>query len=91
MEKSKKKFHIFDKNLNFVFLTKIWTLFFTKKVQFFGCYNKIISRSEKCHTSLNSLFNFQSIDILTWKFLIFAIFRKKVMQPLQKMKKLVKK
>jgi len=77
----KSKFCIFDKNVN---------PFFAIKIQFFGCHNKNISQNEECHTSLNSLVNFQSIGILTWKFFNFAIFRKKVMSPLQKMRKLVK-
>jgi len=50
--------------------------FFAIKTQFFGCQNKNKSQNEECHISLSSLFNFQSIDIQTWKFFIFSIFRK---------------
>jgi len=63
--KNRKKIRIFDKNLYFVFLTKIVTLFSPKKISFFGCHNKQKSQNEECHTSLSSLFNFQSIGIST--------------------------
>jgi len=64
----KKQFRIFEKNFN---------PFFVIKIPFFGCHNKSISQNEECHTSLSSVFSFQSIGILTWKFIIFPIFRKK--------------
>jgi len=70
----------------------IGTPFFALKIQFFGCYKKSKRQIEKCHTSLSSLLNFQSIGIQTWEFLIFDIVRKKGRcTPLQKMRKLVKK
>jgi len=62
--KSEKKFRIFDKNLSFVFLTKI-------------CQNKSICQNKECPTSLSSLLNFQSIGVLTLQFLIFCHFSKK--------------
>jgi len=46
------------------------------KTQFFGCQNENKSQNEECHISLSSLFNFQSIDIKTWKFFNISIFRK---------------
>jgi len=62
------------------------------KIQCFGCHNGNKAQNAKCHTLLSSLFNFQSIGIQTWKFLIFHIFRKKGRcTPLQKVRKLVKK
>jgi len=86
--KTKQKCRIFDKNLNFLFLTKIQTLFIAIKIPFFGCQNKSISQNEECHTSLSSLLNFQSnLNI----FHFCHSYQKNLMYSLLKNKKIDKK
>jgi len=91
LKKRKKKFAFLTK-IESPFFTKILTIFFAIKTQFFGCQNKNNSQNEECHISLSSLLNFQSIDYQTWTFFIFFIVCKnRWCTPLQKMEELVKK
>jgi len=84
-KKTKYVQKMFDKIWILCFWPKSEPYFFALKMPFFGSQIKNKNQNEECHTSSCSLLNFQSIGILTWKFFIFAIFRKKSAKTGQKL------